>query len=236
MPHVCFFSPCYAWQAVPILFTPPTFWDLLLGNWSRFVSEAVAHLQLVLASVVIAVLVGVSLGLVVYRNERASTLVLAATGTILTVPSFALFGLFVPVFGIGFPPAWIALIGYALLPIVRNTVTGLQGVDADIVESAKGMGMRRWQQVAKIELPLAWPVVLTGIRVSTLVIVSIAAIAALVGGPGLGNSILSGLARIGGLAALPLVIGGTIGVILVALVLDLLYLAIGRFTIPRGLR
>lgn len=214
----------------------PTFWELLGRNWSTFVEEAIEHIGLVLASVALAVVIGVTLGILVYRHERAATLALAAVGSILTVPSFALFGLLVPLVGIGWKPAWIALIGYALLPIVRNTVTGLRGIDPEIVESAKGMGMRRRQQLVRIELPLAWPVVLTGIRVSTLVIVSIAAIAALVGGPGLGNSILSGLARIGGAAALPLAIGGTVGVIVVALLLDLLYQAIGALTIPRGVR
>lgn len=223
-------------RTVPVLFTPPTFWELLARQTSRVVGESVEHLQLVLSSVAVAVVIGVALGVLVYRHERAATLALGATGAFLTIPSFALVGLLIPLLGLGFAPSWAMLTVYALLPIVRNTVTGLQGVDADIVESAKGMGMRRWQQLVKIELPMAWPVVLAGIRVSTLLIVSIAAIAALVGGPGLGNSILSGLARLGGLAALPMVVAGTVGVVVVALILDLLYVLIGRFTIPRGLK
>jgi osmoprotectant transport system permease protein len=214
----------------------PTFFEIMLRRWPVFLDEAIEHLQLVLASVAVATVIGVALGLIVYNRERAATLVLAVTGAILTVPSFALFGLLIPLLGLGWRPAWTALTAYALLPIVRNTVTGLRGVDADIVESARGMGMRRWQQMARIELPLAWPVIITGIRVATLLIVSIAAIAALVGGPGLGISILAGLARIGGAGALPLVVGGTIGVVLVALVLDLFYLALGKFTTPKGLR
>lgn len=216
--------------------TAPTFWDLLARQWSRVAGESVEHLQLVLASIAVSVIVGVALGVAVYRHERAATLALAATGSVLTIPSFAMIALFVPLLGIGFAPSWAMLTIYALLPIVRNTVTGLQGVDADIVESAKGMGMRRWQQLTRIELPLAWPVILTGIRVSTLLIVSIAAIAAAVGGPGLGNSILSGLARLGAVVALPMVLAGTAGVIVVALALDLLYLLIGKLTTSRGLR
>lgn len=214
----------------------PTFFEILVRRWPVFLDESIEHLQLVLASVAVATVIGVTVGVLVYHRDRAATLALAVTGSILTVPSFALFGLLIPLLGLGWRPAWTALTAYALLPIVRNTVTGLRGVDADIVESARGMGMRRWQQLVHIELPLAWPVVLAGIRVSTLLIVSIAAIAALVGGPGLGNSILAGLARIGGAGALPLVVGGTIGVVVVALVLDLLYVAIGRFTVPRGLK
>jgi osmoprotectant transport system permease protein len=213
-----------------------TFFEIIQRRWPLFLEEAIEHFQLVLGSVAVATVIGVTLGLVVYRRERAAALVLAVTGAILTVPSFALFALLIPIVGIGWRPAWIGLILYALLPIVRNTVTGLRGVDAEIVESARGMGMRRRQQLARIELPLAWPVVLTGIRVSTLLIVSIAAIAALVGGPGLGNPIMAGLARIGGAGAVPLVVGGTIGVVVVALILDLFYLLLGRFTVPRGLR
>ena len=213
-----------------------TFFEILERRWPVFLQEGLEHLQLVLASIAVATIIGVTLGVVVYRHERAASLTLAVTGAILTVPSFALFALLIPLVGIGWRPAWIGLIAYALLPIVRNTVTGLRGVDAEIVESARGMGMRRRQQLARVELPLAWPVVLTGIRVSTLLIVSIAAIAALVGGPGLGNPILAGLARIGGAGAVPLVVGGTIGVIIVALILDLFYLLLGRLTVPRGLK
>lgn len=214
----------------------PTFWEMLGRQWSQVLPQSIDHLELVLASIAVSAVIGVALGLLVYRHERSATLVLAATGAFLTIPSFALIALFVPFLGLGFGPAWAMLTLYALLPIVRNTVVGLRGVDADIVESAKGMGMRRWQQVARIELPLAWPVVLTGIRVATLLIVSIAAIAAVVGGPGLGNIILSGLDRMGGVAAIPMVLAGTVGVVVVALVLDLLYLLLGRFTIPRGLK
>lgn len=218
------------------LTAPPSFWELLGRQWPRVLEQSVEHLQLVLSSIAVSVVIGVVVGVAVYRHERASQLALAATGSVLTVPSFALIALFVPLLGIGFLPSWAMLTIYALLPIVRNTVTGLRGVDPEIVESAKGMGMRRWQQLTRVELPLAWPVVLTGIRVATLLIVSIAAIAAAVGGPGLGNSILSGLARLGAAVALPMVLAGTVGVIVVAMILDLFYLVVGKVTTPRGLK
>lgn len=214
----------------------PGFWELLSRQWPRVVEEAVEHLELVFASIALSVVIGVALGVVVYQRERTATLALAATGAFLTVPSFAMIALFVPFFGLGFRPAWAMLTLYALLPILRNTVVGLRGVDADIVESAKGMGMRRRQQLWRVELPLAWPVVLTGIRVSTLLIVSIAAIAAAVGGPGLGNIMFAGLARMGAVVAIPMVLAGIVGVIAVAMVFDLLYLLVGRLTVPRGLK
>jgi osmoprotectant transport system permease protein len=217
----------------------PTFLEVLTRQWPRFLEESVEHVQLVLASIAVATVVGVLLALLTYRHERAASLVLAVTSAILTVPSFALFALLIPlplVGGLGFRPAWVALSAYALMPIVRNTIVGLRGVEPEVVESARGMGMGRWRQLREIELPLAWPVIIAGIRISTLLIVSIAAIAALVGGPGLGNSILAGLARIGGAGALPLAVGGTVVIVLVALVLDLFYLVVGRFTVSEGLR
>ncbi len=217
----------------------PTFLEILSRQWPRFLEESIEHIQLVLASIAVATVIGVVLAVLTYQHERAASIVLAITSGILTIPSFALFALLIPlplVGGLGFRPAWVALSAYALMPIVRNTIVGLRGVEADIVESARGMGMSRWRQLLRIEMPLAWPVVIAGIRIATLLIVSIAAIAALVGGPGLGNSILAGLARIGGAGAVPLAVGGTVAIVLVALVLDLFYLAIARFTVPAGIR
>jgi osmoprotectant transport system permease protein len=214
----------------------PSFWEMLGRQWSQVLPQSFEHLRLVLAAIAVSAVVGVAIGLLVYRTERPATLVLAAAGAFLTIPSFALIALFVPLLGLGFEPAWAMLLLYSLLPIVRNTVVGLRGVDPEIMESARGMGMRRWQQIARVELPLAWPVVLTGIRVATLLVVSIAAIAGVVSGPGLGNIIFRGLDRMGGVAAIPMVLAGTAGIIVVALLLDLVYLLIGAFTISRGLK
>lgn len=218
------------------LVTPPPFWELLGRQWPQAIDQSIEHLQLVVASIAVSVVVGVALGLVVYRRERAATLSLAVTGAFLTIPSFAMIALFVPLLGFGFASSWAMLVLYGLLPILRNTVVGLRSVEPDIVESAKGMGMRRWQQLAKVELPLAWPVILTGVRVATLLIVSIAAIAAAVAGPGLGNIMFAGLNRMGAVVAVPMVIAGIVGVVIVALILDLIYLVIGKVTIPRGLK
>jgi osmoprotectant transport system permease protein len=125
---------------------------------------------------------------------------------------------------------------YALLPIVRNTLAGLGGVDSAIAESATGMGMGRTRRLLRIELPIAWPVLLAGLRVSTQLVIGIAAIAALVGGPGLGNEIFAGIRSIGSVGALERLLGGTLAILVVAAVFDLFYLGLGRLTIPRGLR
>jgi osmoprotectant transport system permease protein len=213
-----------------------TFLELLLRRWPQFLQQGIEHIQLVLAALAVATVIGVALAVATYHRERPAALVLAVTSAILTLPSFALFGILIAPFGLGFTPAWIALIAYALMPIVRNTIVGLRGVEPEVVESARGMGMSRSQQLRRIELPLAWPVILAGVRISALLIVSIAAIAALVGGPGLGQSITGGLDRVGGAGAVPLAVGGTIGIIIVAYILDAFFVLLGRLTTPRGIR
>src|SRR5699024_1591725 len=136
----------------------------------------------------IASILGIGLGIGSYRNPSVRDGILRVTGLFLTIPSLALYALLITLPGMGFgaQPVVIALTMYALMPIVRNTVTGLLGVDAAIVESAQGMGMSRRQVLRRIELPLAWPVIVTGVRVSTLIVIGIAALGSIVNGPGLG--------------------------------------------------
>jgi osmoprotectant transport system permease protein len=136
----------------------------------------------------------------------------------------------------GVPPTMVALVLYALLPIVRNTVVGLNGVDPAVVDAARGIGMSRLRVLTRVELRLAWPAVLAGMRVSTQLLMGIAAIAAYVKGPGLGNLIFSGLSRVGSVNAVDLALVGTVGVIVIALLLDGGYVLVGRLTTSRGIR
>lgn len=184
----------------------------------------------------IATVISVGLGIATYRRERAASAALAVAGTFLTIPSFALLALLIAPFGLGYQPTVVALVLYALLPILRNTITGLRGVDPAVIESARGMGMTARQRLLRIELPLAWPVIITGIRVAAVLLIGIAAIAAAVNGPGLGSDIFDGLARVGSAAAINLVLGGTLGVVVLALLFDALFLGIGKLTTSRGLR
>ncbi len=192
--------------------------------------------MVVAISLAIAIVIGVSLGVLVYRRERAANIALGVTSTFLTIPSFALFGLFIPIFGLGYTPAVVALVMYALLPILRNTVTGLRSVDPAISESAQGMGMNYWQRLLRVDMPLAWPVIIAGVRVSTMLLMGIAAIAAVVNGPGLGEDIFAGLARIGSVNALNLVLGGILGIIVLALLFDTFFNLLGKLTTSRGIR
>jgi osmoprotectant transport system permease protein len=212
------------------------FGEYVIDEWDRLFTLVVEHAQIVLISVAIAVVVGVGLGMLTYRTERPRVAVLGVTGVFLTIPSFALFGLLISPLGLGTKPAVVALVMYALLPIVRNTITGLREVDPAVVESAQGMGMSRWRRLARIELPLAWPIIITGIRVSTQILVGIAAIAAVINGPGLGKDIFRSLARVGTPTAVNQALAAVLGIVMLGLLLDIAYLLIGRLTTSRGLR
>jgi osmoprotectant transport system permease protein len=213
-----------------------SFFEYLSYSWDHVLELAIGHAVVVAISLAIAVVIGVSLGILVYRRERAASALLAVTSTFLTIPSLALFGIFIPIFGLGYKPAVVALVMYALLPILRNTVTGLRSVDPAIAESAQGMGMSARERLFRIELPLAWPVIIAGVRVSTMLLMGIAAVAAVVNGPGLGDDIFAGLARIGGANALNLVLGGTLGIIVLALLFDTFFNVLSKLTTSRGIR
>jgi osmoprotectant transport system permease protein len=213
-----------------------TFWEYLGDNYTVLLQQSLVHIQLVGTSVGLAVVVGVLLGIVAHRSVLLRPTILNVTSTLLTIPSLALFALLIPFVGIGNGAPIIALFLYALLPIVRNTVSGLRSVDPAIVQSARGMGISAFGRLARIELPLAWPVILTGIRVSTLLNVGIAAIAVLVGGGGLGQEIFRGIRSLGSPFAPNLVYGGTLFIILIAMLFDAFFLVLGRLTTTRGVR
>lgn len=212
------------------------FWEYLGSRHQQLLVDAYQHASVVFQCMVVATLLGVLIGVVTYRSEWAGNLATTATATLLTIPALAMIGLLIPVVGLGVPPTVIALTLYGLLPIVRNAIVGLRGVDPSLVDAAKGIGMSRAARLARVELPLAWPPILTGIRVSTQMLMGIAAIAAYASGPGLGNLIFRGIASLGSSNALNQVLAGTLGIIVLALLFDAVYVLIGRLTIPRGIR
>ena len=213
-----------------------SFLEYLAFSWDHVLELAIGHAIVVAISLAIAIVIGVSLGVLVYRRERAANVALAIAGIFLTIPSFALFGLFIPIFGLGYKPVIVGLVMYALLPILRNTVAGLRSVNPAIVESAQGMGMNARQRLLRIELPLAWPVIIAGVRVSTMLIIGIAAIGAVIGGPGLGEDFFSGIARVGSATALNLVLGAMLAIIVLALLFDTFFNLLSKLTTPRGIR
>ncbi|MFI9380932.1 ABC transporter permease [Kutzneria sp. NPDC052558] len=211
-------------------------WTYVTARWQALLMDSYLHASAVVQATLLATVLGVGLGVAVYRSPVGSAVATALTSAILTIPSFALLGLLIPVLGLGVPPTMVALVLYALLPIVRNTVVGLNGVDPAVVDAARGIGMGRLRVLTRVELRLAWPAVLAGMRVSTQLLMGIAAIAAYVKGPGLGNLIFSGLSRVGSVNAVELALVGTIGVIVIALLLDGVYVLVGRLTTSRGIR
>ncbi|MET8566522.1 ABC transporter permease [Streptomyces sp. NPDC004783] len=212
------------------------FWEFVANRHQQLLTDAYQHASAVFQCMVVATLLGVLIGVVTYRSDWAGSLATTTTSTILTIPSLAMIGLLIPIVGLGVPPTVTALTLYGLLPIVRNAIVGLRGVDPALVDAATGIGMSRAARLLRVELPLAWPPILTGIRVSTQMLMGIAAIAAYASGPGLGNEIFRGIASLGSKNALNQVLSGTLGIIVLALLFDAAYVLLGRLTIPRGIR
>lgn len=212
------------------------FGEFLVTRADDMLELGLGHAAVVAAAVLISTVLGVALGILTYQHERARETVLAVTGSFLTIPSFALFILLLGPLGLGWRPVLFALVLYGLMPIVRNTITGLREVDPAIVESAKGMGYSRRQRLLRIELPLAWPVIITGVRVTSLILLGIAAIGAIVNGPGYGELIFTGLARVGTPVAINMVLAGAVGVMILAVVFDIAFYAVKRLTTSRGIR
>jgi len=211
-------------------------WDFIVERREQIAYNTFQHFNLVVQAVVVATLIAVVLAVLVVGAPRLQGVANAISAIGLTIPSFALVGLLLPVFSIGAFTAFLAVAFYAVLPVLRNAVVGLQQVDPTLVESARGMGMSRLAVLWRIRLPLAWPVILAGVRISMQMSMGVAAIAAYVRGPGLGDYIFRGLASIGGANAVNYALVGTLGVVVVALIADALLLLLGRVTVPRGIR
>jgi len=210
--------------------------DFLGDRLNQILFSGWQHFSLVVQCLLLASVLAVVLAALVYRSKALSAVANSVSAIGLTIPSFAFIGLLIAPFGFGVVPAVIVVSFFATLPILRNAVVGLSGVAPAIVESARGIGMSRFRTLLQVELPIAWPVILTGVRVSAQMVMGIAAISAYSLGPGLGGFIFSGLSRLGGANSLESVLTGVIGVIVLALILDLLLVGVGRLTTPRGIR
>jgi osmoprotectant transport system permease protein len=227
-----------------------------MGSYLQYLSEnsetlllyAQQHFLVVLYSVLLATLISMVLALVLHTNQltppswsrrlRISSQegALLLSSAALTIPSLALFGLLQPMLGLGVTPSIVALTLYAIYPVLRNTVAGLSSVDAAVLEAARGVGMGPIRRMWRVQLPLAWPVIISGIRVAVLITISIAVVAAIINGPGLGKPLQDGLARLGAVNSFNQVITGTLGCLVVAAVFEIILLIIQRFTTPRGIR
>ncbi|HEY0407602.1 MAG TPA: ABC transporter permease, partial [Pyrinomonadaceae bacterium] len=197
-----------------------TAFEFLRNNWREILSLSWDHLLLVLGATGIAIIIGIPVGILLSRRKSLRAPVLAVANVMQTVPSLALFGLLIPlpfIGGIGARTAIIALVLYALLPIIRNTVTGILGVDRNVREAAVAMGMTDNQVLWQVELPLAASVILTGVRVAVVISVGVATIAAAVGAGGLGMFIFRGLRQNNDIN---LILAGAVPAALMAIVAD----------------
>ena len=211
-------------------------WDYVSTHYPQLAFDSYQHVSAVVQSVLIATVIGVAIGVLTYRNALAANIATATSSVILTVPAFALLGLLIPLFGLGVIPSVAALVLYSLLPIVRNTIVGLNAVDPALTDAARGLGMGRLQTLGRVELRLVWPAVLSAMRLATQMSMGVLAIAAYVKGPGLGNLIFAGLARVGSPTALPMALSGTLLIVILALVLDAALVLLGRLTTSKGIR
>ncbi|WP_216895330.1 ABC transporter permease [Nocardia alni] len=210
-------------------------WNYVRGREGTLAYLTYQHASLAFQTVLVGTVIGILIAMAVYRFPLVSALSLTSSRVALTIPSLALLALLLVPFGLGVVPSFIMLAFFAALPVIGNAIVGLRSVPGSVVESAKGIGFSRLRILLTVEFPIAWPVILTGIRVSTQMIVGVAAIVAYVLGPGLGSLIFNGLSRLGGANALEMALTGTILIVIIALVLDGLLVLLGRLTIAKGL-
>lgn len=217
-------------------------------NLSTLTFYAQQHFLLVLYSIGCATAIALVLGIALHTNDltppgwsrrfraggREGMLLISSAA--LTIPSLALFGVLQPLLGLGVTPSLVALTIYGVYPVLRNTVAGLSSVDPAVLDAARGMGLGPGRRMLRVQLPLAWPVIVSGIRVATLILIGIAVVAASVSGPGFGQPLFSGLTRLGAVNSFNQVLAGTLGCLVVAAVYEIVFAIIQRLTTPRGIR
>ncbi|QXE07296.1 ABC transporter permease [Paraburkholderia sprentiae WSM5005] len=214
--------------------------DTLVFIWSNAASIAsmlVDHVLIVLTGVGCAIVTGVALGIVITLNDRLAKVVLYTAAMLMTIPSIALFGMLIPVLsligqGIGFLPAAIALFVYSQLPIVRNTYVAIRNLDPALREAANGMGMTAWQRLYRVEMPIAVPIIMAGVRMAVVMNIGIAAIATYIGAGGLGRLISRGISQ----SDPRQLIAGAVIVALLAILADLGLSALQWRLTPEGMR
>ncbi len=198
--------------------------DIMQGLWQ--------HLQLTLVALFLAVIIAVPLGIFLTRHRKFADIVIGITGVFQTIPSLALLGFMIPFLGIGYLPAIVALTIYGLLPILRNTYTGIVGVDSAVIEAGVGMGMTSKQVLFMVELPLSLSIIMAGIRTASVLIIGVATLAALIGAGGLGDLIFRGIA----LARSELIFAGAVPAAGLALLFDYILKKVEVDVTPRGLK
>jgi osmoprotectant transport system permease protein len=211
--------------------------NFIVANWSLIVQRTLEHISIVGVAVTIAILTGMPIGILITQNKVAADRVLYAAAIMMTIPSIALFGLLIPILslighGIGYLPAVIALILYSQLPIIRNTYTAIMNVDPALREAARGMGMTTIQRLRGVELPIALPVIINGVRNAVVLSIAIGAVATYIGAGGLGTFISRGITQ----TDIRQLLTGALAVSVLAIAADFALLGLQRMLTSPGLR
>ncbi|MBU3191914.1 ABC transporter permease subunit [Clostridium bowmanii] len=209
-----------------------SFKDFVVSRQSEIINLTLQHIELTVFAVVLAIIVGIPLGILISRYKKMSGPVIGFANLIQAVPSLALLGFLIPILGIGSTPAILMVFLYSLLPIIKNTYTGLMNINPDVIESSKGMGMTNKQVLKLVQLPLAFPVIMTGIRISAVTAVGLMTIAAFIGAGGLGYMVFSGVQTVDN----NMILAGAIPACLLALLMDSVVEKIERGVTPPGIR
>ncbi|MCB1490033.1 MAG: ABC transporter permease [Bauldia sp.] len=209
----------------------------IIANWDLIMVRTGQHIAIVGVAVGLAILTGVPIGILITQNKRLATGVLYVASIIITIPSIALFGIMIPVLsligqGIGYLPAVIAVLLYSQLPIIRNTYTAISNVDPALREAGRGMGLTRLQRLREVELPLAVPVIMAGVRIAVVMNIGVTAIAAYIGAGGLGDFISRGISQTDPRQ----LVTGALAVSVLAVAADFALLGLQRLLTSPGLR
>lgn len=202
--------------------------EFIASQGSEVIRLLWEHIYMSLISLGLGVIVAVPLGILLSQVPKVANVVISIVSVLQTIPTLALLALMIPFLGVGKVPAIVALFIYSLLPILRNTYLGMSNVNPDLLDAAKGMGLKRMQIIRQVQLPLAVPVIMAGIRLSTVYVIAWTTLASYIGGGGLGDMIFNGL----NLFRPDLILGGTIPVTILAVIVDLAMARIEDWVTP----
>ena len=198
----------------------------------QLISKTTEHFYISIIALLIAIVVAVPLGILLSKTTRTANVVLTIAGVLQTIPTLAVLAIMIPIFGVGKTPAIVALFIYVLLPILNNTVLGVKNIDKNVIQAGQSMGMTKMQLMKDVELPLALPLIISGIRLSSVYVISWATLASYVGAGGLGDLVFNGL----NLYQPPMIISAAILVTLLALIVDFLLSLVEKWAVPKGLK
>jgi len=208
------------------------FKDFLISRQGQIINLTLQHIQLTVFAVLLAIIVGIPLGILISRVKKLSGPVIGFANLVQAIPSLALLGFLIPILGIGSTPAILMVFLYSLLPIIKNTYTGLMNINPDVIESSKGMGMTNKQVLKLVQLPLAFPIIMTGIRISAVTAVGLMTIAAFIGAGGLGYMVFSGVQTVDK----NMILAGAIPACILALLMDYIIEKIENGVTPPGIQ